>query len=132
MEMQGGITPEMMQYLALVATHAHLALWSRHLHADQVMRLRLDESWQQKLLQVVGALRQAMSDGLPATGDSVRQSLGEWDSLIDHFVGGDVAARAKVVSALATDPDIQFNWILDAELQHFMAAGRVTRLANAN
>jgi DNA-binding transcriptional MerR regulator len=132
MEMQGGITPEMMQYLALVATHAHLALWSRYLNAEQVKRLRLDESWQQRLLKVVGALRQAMSDGLPATGETVRQSLGEWDSLLDHFVDGDAAVRAKAVSALATDPDIQFNWILDAELQRFMAVGRVTKLANAN
>jgi hypothetical protein len=132
MEMQGGITPEMMQYLGLVYTHAHLALWSRHLNAEQVKRLRLDEGWQQKLLQIVGALRQAMSDGLPATHESVRQALSEWDSLVDHCVGGDAAVRAKVVSVLATDPEIQFNWILDAELQHFMAAGRVSRLASAN
>jgi len=124
MEMQGGITPEMMQYLALVATHAHLALWSRYLSPVEIKRVNLTDAWQQKLLRANGALRNEMGAGsLPDSGPT-HAALKEWDSLVDMFVAGDADLRCKVAEALQSDVDLQWNWILTPDLLEFMKRPR--------
>lgn len=58
MAVQSGLSPQLGEYLAQIMTHAHLALWSRYLTKEEVRRLSPQGAWQQKLIHVVGALRQ--------------------------------------------------------------------------
>jgi DNA-binding transcriptional MerR regulator len=127
MEMQGGITPEMMEYLAHVAKHAHLALWSRYLSPVEIKALSLDDAWQQKLLRANGALRNEMEAGSSPNSDPTRAALKEWDSLVDMFVAGDNKLRLKVAEALQSDADLQWNWILTPDLLEFIKNAKASQ-----
>jgi hypothetical protein len=120
MEMQGGASPEMLQYLWQVMTHAHLMLWSRYLTPEEVGRLRPSAAGQQTLLSVMSGLRQEFKEGAKLDSPSVQGLVNDWNLLVDDFVGGHSEFRPKVIAALQGDADLQSIWLSTSEMQEYI------------
>lgn len=127
---QTGFDVAMMKYLGQAVTHAHLALWERHVPIEDVQRLRIQDVWAGEWVTMVAAMRREKAAGAAPEDATVQELLKQWDALIDDFVGGDTRLRSAVVAALQTDTDLQRMWSADGELQEFVHGARTKHTTN--
>jgi DNA-binding transcriptional MerR regulator len=117
MAVQSGMDGALMQYLGATAMHKQLNLWRRHLSEPELVRVRPDAMWNERLLKVVSALRREQSERAerPSSG-----AMTAWKELLAYFAAADRGLHERVVMALESDRDLQRCWILDPALIEFM------------
>jgi DNA-binding transcriptional MerR regulator len=135
MEALSGLDSTVEEYVMRVWRHGHLALWARHLDADEVRRLNLPDDRMREWLRVAAQMRSAMNEGADPGSAAVQHVLQQSERLLDEFAAGDRQLRSRMLKALETDPDLQSGWALDPELQAFVdharASGRTPGVPDA-
>src|SRR6185436_14674937 len=93
MQAQSGLDPAMLDYLTRALRHGNLAAWARHLEPAALERLNMPDDRMREWLRVAGEIRSAMAagDGVDTVG--VQALVGEMESLLDEFSGGDVSVK---------------------------------------
>jgi DNA-binding transcriptional MerR regulator len=121
---RSGLDSMVEEYLMQIWRHGHLALWTRHLGADDARRLALHDDRMREWLAVVADMRSAMKDGMPPDGDTVQRLLRNWEALVHKFAAGDAELKGRMLKALESDDELQSGWALDAELRAFVDRAR--------
>jgi len=111
-----GFDKSMMDYLLEAIKTAHLALWTQHLPASDINRLRLAGEWSRGWMELAGAARDEMDLGA-SPGTEKSQSLeNRWNALVRDFADDDARIAKEVSRALNTDTDLQELWGITPEL----------------
>ncbi|HKS57888.1 MAG TPA: MerR family transcriptional regulator [Steroidobacteraceae bacterium] len=124
MQAQSGLDASTMEYLTRAARHGNLAAWARHLEPPALERLNMPDERMREWLRVAGEMRSAMAAGDGVDGCAVQALVGEWESLLEEFSGGDAAVRDRMEQALHADTLLQRRWALDASLLEFVQRAR--------
>lgn len=121
---QSGLDPALLEYLTRIWRHANVALWTRHLGADEAARLNTLDDRMREWLRVVARMRDVMKSAASLHSDVVQSLLAEWDSLLDAFSVGDADLKRRMLKALESDTELQSAWAVDGELQAFVGRAR--------
>jgi len=132
MQAQSGLDAATMDYLTRALRHGNLAAWARHLEPAALERLNMPDDRMREWLRVAAEMRSAMAAGDGVDALSVQTLVGEWESLLDEFSGGDAGVKDRMHQALLADVALQRRWALDASLLEFVQRARnVVRPAGA-
>jgi DNA-binding transcriptional MerR regulator len=124
MQAQSGLDPAALDYLTRAMRHGNLAAWARHLEPAALERLNMPDDRMRAWLRVAGEMRNAMAAGDGVDGVAVQALVGEWESLLDEFSGGDAAVKERMQQALHADVRLAQRWALDASLLEFVQRAR--------
>jgi DNA-binding transcriptional MerR regulator len=124
MQAQSGLDAAAMDYLTRALRHGNLAAWARHLEPAALERLNMPDDRLREWLRVAGEMRNAMAAGDGVDGVAVHTLVGEWESLLDEFSGGEAAVKDRMQQALLADVTLARRWALDASLLEFVQRAR--------
>jgi hypothetical protein len=124
MQAQSGLDEAMLDYLTRALRYGNIAAWARHLEPAALDRLNMPDDRMREWLRVAGEMRAAMAAGEGVDAVTVQTLVGEWESLLDEFSGGDVLVKDRMQQALLMDVTLQRRWALDASLLEFVQRAR--------
>jgi DNA-binding transcriptional MerR regulator len=124
MQAQSGLDAATMDYLTRALRHGNLAAWARHLEPAALERLNMPDERMREWLRVAGEMRNAIAGGDGVDAVTVQTLVGEWESLLDEFSGGDRAVKDRMQQALHADVVLQRRWALDASLLEYVQRAR--------
>jgi DNA-binding transcriptional MerR regulator len=132
MQAQSGLDEATMDYLTRALRYGNLAAWARHLDPAALDCLNMPDDRMREWLRVAAGMRAAMAAGESVDAVTVQTLVGEWESLLDEFSGGDPVIKDRMQQALLADMALQRRWALDASLLEFVQRARnVARNAGA-
>jgi DNA-binding transcriptional MerR regulator len=124
MQAQSGLDAATMEYLTRAVRHGNLTAWARHLEPAALERLNMPDDRMREWLRVAGEIRSAMAAGDGVDNLAVQTLVGEMESLLDEFSGGDSSVKDRMQQALHADATLQRRWALDPSLLEFVQRAR--------
>lgn len=128
-ELQGGISPDMMAYLGEVMVRLHRELWASHLPARELARLRIRGRWAEDLLPAIAALREAAQ--ADSNAEARERALASWHALLWEFADEDSDLAGSVQATLLdadADPELSAMWFLPDDLRLWLTNASPERI----
>lgn len=105
---RSGVTPKLQTFIERALVQARLAIFERHLSADDMVRMRAKYGKQMYAWpKLIAELREAMANDTPAEDPHVQQLARRWSELFCGYAGADPAAHARIREAYASEPNLR-------------------------
>lgn len=126
LQMQTGIDPAMMAYMAAALAEQRLGIYARFLNQAEMQKLRSSygkngPAW----LPLIARMRALMHAGARPESEQMQSAAAEWEQLTQAFAGVEASTRQKMWLALQQEPQLLARTGVDLALLAFVRAAGV-------
>ncbi|MFM0246332.1 MerR family transcriptional regulator [Paraburkholderia sediminicola] len=121
LQVQSGITMEMLAYMTRAVRHSKFSLYAKYLSPQELQRMRDgDERYVSEWPGLVAEVRSAMDNRKSVDDPSVQKLAQRWMDLFNSYVGTDPETHRKLQAAYENEPAILAGTGIDRDMLAYL------------